>query len=83
MIFLKGLFLIVITSSLMSSGETALPTSPKSNQTSQKPYSFRPLLIQGKKRVSRTARDLKIEGEEIVGSDLFFIDIDFKQRIFE
>ena len=46
-------------------------------------YSFRPLLIQGKKRLIQKTKDMKVEGGNIVESQLFFIDVDFKERIFE
>ncbi len=45
-------------------------------------YSFRPLLIQGKKQVNQQT-DMKVESGSIVESQLFFVDIDFKKRIFE
>ena len=46
-------------------------------------YTFNPLLIQGKKRDFEKSKDVKKQGETIVGSELFFIDMDFKKRIFE
>ena len=46
-------------------------------------YSFRPLLIQGKKRLIQKAKDMKVESGNIVESQLFFVDIDFEKRIFE
>ena len=46
-------------------------------------YSFRPLLIQGKKRLVQKTKDMKVESGNIVESQLFFVDIDFKKRIFE
>ena len=46
-------------------------------------YSFRPLLIQGKKRFSDKSKDLKIEGESIVESEILSIRINLKDRIFE
>ena len=46
-------------------------------------YSFRPLLIQGKKRLIQKTKEMKVESGNIVESQLFFIDIDFKKRIFE
>ena len=46
-------------------------------------YSFRPLLIQGKKRLIQKAKDMKVDSGNIAESKLFFVDIDFKDRIFE
>ncbi len=46
-------------------------------------YSFRPLLIQGKKRFSEESKDLKIEGESIVESEVFSIKHSVRDRIFE
>lgn len=46
-------------------------------------YSFRPLLIQGKKRLIQKTKDMKVDSGNIVESKLFFIDIDFKKRMFE
>ena len=46
-------------------------------------YSFRPLLIQGKKQFTKKTKDIKWESGHIAESQLFFVDIDFKERIFE
>ena len=46
-------------------------------------YSFRPLLIQGKKRLIQKAKDMKLEAGNISESKLFFVDINFQKRIFE
>ena len=45
-------------------------------------YSFRPLLIQGKKHLIQKTKDMKVDSGNIAESKLFFIDIDFKKRIF-
>ena len=45
-------------------------------------YSFRPLLIQGKKRLIQKTKDMRVDSGDIAESKLFFIDIDFKKRIF-
>ena len=45
-------------------------------------YSFRPLLIQGKKRLAQKTKDMKIETSDILETQIFFIDTDFKERIF-
>ena len=47
-----------------------------------KTYSFRPLLIQGKKRLVQKTKDLKIETDNILETQIFFVEIDFKKRIF-
>ena len=52
-------------------------------QNQEKTYSFRPLLIQGKKRMIQKTRDMKIETGTVVESKLFFIEIDLKKRIFD
>ena len=46
-------------------------------------YSFRPLLIQGQKRLSSRSKDMRVEGESIVESEMFLPQIDFRGRIFE
>ena len=46
-------------------------------------YSFQPLLIQGKKRLIQKTKDMKVESDSIVESELFFVNIDFQKRIFE
>lgn len=43
-------------------------------------YSFRPLLIQGKKHLFDQSKDMRVEGESIVESELFSPKIDFKAR---
>lgn len=66
--------------------ETAKPTevsNTNSHTDELTSYSFRPLLIQGKKRMAQKNKDMKVEIGNIVESKLFFIDIDFKNRIFE
>ena len=45
-------------------------------------YSFRPLLIQGKKRLIQKTKDLKLETANILETKVFFTEIDFKKRIF-
>ena len=57
----------------------------KTEQSLKSPfeYSFRPLLIQGKKRLRQKTKDIKWESGHIAESQLFFVDIDFKERIFE
>lgn len=67
--------------------EKAAKPAEASNTNSQadsfSSYSFRPLLIQGKKRMAQKSKDMKVETGNIVESKLFFVDIDFKKRIFE
>ena len=46
-------------------------------------YSFQPLLIQGKKRLIQKTKDMKVESENIAESKIFFVDINFKNRIFD
>ena len=45
-------------------------------------YSFRPLLIHGKRQFSKRSEDMKVQGKSIVESEMFSVDIDFKKRIF-
>ena len=59
----------------------AVPKTEK--DSSKKVYSFQPLLIRGKRQFIKKARDMKVEGEKIVGSELFSIKIDIEKRIFE
>ena len=47
-----------------------------------KDYSFRPLLIHGKKDVSKQIQEMKVETGAVVESEVFFVDQDFKKRIF-
>ena len=61
---------------------SAVKEQSASSLKKTKSYSFRPLLIQGKKQVNQQA-DMKVESGSIVESQLFFVDIDFKKRIFE
>lgn len=46
-------------------------------------YSFRPLLIQGKKQLVKKAKDLKVKDGKLNESEIFYIEMDFKKRIFE
>ena len=69
--------------------QTAKKTSDKTNgkpmsqiDLKAQPYSFRPLLIQGKKEVGRQITEMKLETGALVESEVFFIDQDFKKRIF-
>ena len=47
-----------------------------------KSYSFRPLLIQGKKRLIQKTKDMKVETDNILETQMFFLELDFKKRIF-
>ena len=58
-------------------------TVSKPQTSSFSPYSFRPLLIQGKKRLIQKTKDMKVESGNIAESQLFFLEIDFRKRIFE
>ena len=55
----------------------------KTQKDNHSPYSFRPLLIQGQKRLIQKTKEMKMESGNIVESELFFVDIDFHKRIFE
>ncbi|MCY4321414.1 MAG: hypothetical protein OXC37_03285 [Bdellovibrionaceae bacterium] len=50
--------------------------------TQNQTYSFRPLLIQGKKRLIQKIKDLEIKTDNILETEIFFENIDFKKRIF-
>ena len=54
----------------------------KESNKELKSYSFRPLLIQGKKRLVQKTKDLKLETDNILETKIFFVDTDFKERIF-
>ena len=43
-------------------------------------YSFRPLLIQGKKHLFDQSKDMRVEGESLAESELFSLKIDFKGK---
>ena len=45
-------------------------------------YSFRPLLIQGGKKINKSLKNIKVDVNSVVESEVFFIDTDFKKRIF-
>ena len=66
---------------LFCSGSYAIPKTKK--VSSKKVYSFQPLLIRGKRQFIKKARDMQVEGESIVSSELFFIKMDVEKRIFE
>ncbi|MBC6415372.1 MAG: hypothetical protein GDA46_03160 [Bdellovibrionales bacterium] len=44
-------------------------------------YSFRPLLIQGGKKI-KNSNHVKVNINSLGESEVFFVDIDFKKRIF-
>jgi len=54
----------------------------KGQAESDSKYSFRPLLIQGGKRLIQKTKDMKVDSRSITESELFFIDIDFQKKIF-
>ena len=82
-----------VTANIKKAPALTADTQPRANQTPSSrtkvpsdnfsAYSFRPLLIQGKKRLIQKTKDMKVEGGNIAESQLFFIDVDFKERIFE
>ncbi len=55
----------------------------KAQINNRSPYFFRPLLIQGKKRLIQKTKEMRAGSGNIVESELFFVNIDFRQRIFE
>lgn len=61
------------------------PVSENEKKLSGDPslHSFRPLLIQGKKRLAQKTGDMKVETGSAAESRLFFERPDFKKRIFE
>ena len=61
----------------------AQKTPVKKNQVKNEEYLFQPLLIRGQKQSVRKSKDMKKQGKNIIGSEVFFLDIDFKKRIFE
>ena len=93
--FVFLLFIISVSLSLNSekifaSGKSSLkPAQAKISADVQKPsapkikeYSFRPLLIHGKKDLSKKIKEMKVETGTIVESQLFFVNKNFKKRIF-
>ena len=62
--------------------KTYLESDNKKAILKTQPYSFRPLLIQGKKELGRQIQEMKLETGAVIESEVFFIDQDFKKRIF-
>ena len=56
------------------------PPSEEPRLNTEGNYSFRPLLIQGKKRLFDQSKDMRVEGESIVESELFSLKVDFKGK---
>ena len=73
----------VFSNSELSREEETKDKALKEKEEEHSPYFFRPLLIQGKKRLIQKTKDMKVDSGNIVESKLFFIDIDFKKRLFE
>lgn len=84
--FIKILKIFIIVQILVVSFNVFGKQVNKNQKTiktqTQGEYAFRPLLIQGKKRLIQEAKDMKVESGGIVESQLFFVDIDFQKRIF-
>ncbi len=84
MMSMKRSFIIFFIYSLFFSNFVFAEIKSKGKaSTTKTSYSFRPLLIRGKKHFSKKSKDLKVEGESIVESDIFSIKINFEERIFE
>lgn len=79
-----NLFCFVFMSNLIlfSGNAFADSKSKKKVNSTKQIYSFRPLLIQGKKRLIQTVKDLEIKTDNILETEIFFTNIDFKKRIF-
>lgn len=45
-------------------------------------HSFRPLLIQGGKKIKRNTKNIKVDVNSISETEVFFIETDFKKRIY-
>ncbi|MDE0092355.1 MAG: hypothetical protein OXN83_03605 [Oligoflexia bacterium] len=62
----------------------ALADSDQKQKQSEalKTYSFRPLLIQGKKRLIQQTKEMKVKTDNILETQIFFVTTDFKKRIF-
>ena len=75
---------LILILSLIFCLKTYSASSKNKDSSSQKIYSFQPLLIKGKRQFVKKIRDIKVEDENIVNSNLFFLkDSDVKKRIFE
>jgi len=60
---------------------------PATNNTFKKSppvslHSFRPLLIQGGKKLRRNTKNIKVDINSISETEIFFIEPDFKKRIY-
>ena len=75
------LFYFVFMVSLMVCAKAPADTEQKQS-ADVKNYSFRPLLIQGKKRMAQKTKDMKVETSDVLETKIFFTEIDFKKRIF-
>ena len=77
------LFSVVFILTFVMSSKANSNVEPKeTKQENLQSYSFRPLLIQGRKRLVQKTKDLKVETANILETKVFFTDIDFKKRIF-
>lgn len=83
-LLVKVAFLAIVLSAFFNLKAIAEKKNKKIDKASNlSSHSFRPLLIQGKKRVIQKTKDMKVESGNIIESELFFINMDFKKRIFE
>ena len=60
----------------------AVSDSKKKLNPEVQTYSFRPLLIQGRKRLVKKAKDMEVKTDNILETQIFFLKTDFKKRIF-
>ena len=79
---IKLFSIIFILSFIMTSKANSTVEPKETKPENLQSYSFRPLLIQGRKRLVQKTKDLKLETANILETKVFFTDIDFKKRIF-
>ena len=80
---IKNSIILALIYILFFSNFVFAKTKNKKDSVQRNSFSFRPLLIQGKKQFSDKSKDLKVEGENVAESEILSIKVDFKNRIFD
>ena len=74
---------IVKASANKTSNQNLKPQQKKEEVIDSSPlHSFRPLLIQGGKKIKRDSKNIKVDINSISETEVFFIETDFKKRIY-
>ncbi|MCZ0932893.1 MAG: hypothetical protein OXJ52_07065 [Oligoflexia bacterium] len=82
LIVLKLFYFVFMLSIVFCAKAIASSEQKPEKGANVKSYSFRPLLIQGKKRLVQKTKDMKVETSNILETKIFFAETDFKKRIF-